>query len=55
MVFDECGSGSLAFDGETMACVFCCCIFVCGADKRDDEFLDRVEELFISTKLVIAV
>jgi hypothetical protein len=47
MVFDECGSGSLAIDGETVACVLCCCIFVCGANKGYDEFLDRVEELCV--------
>jgi hypothetical protein len=45
MVFDESGSGSLAVDGETMACVLCGCIFVCRANERDNEFLDRVEQL----------
>ena len=49
MVFDESGSGSLAFDGEAVACVLCCCIFVCRANERDDEVLDRVEKLlFVS-------
>jgi hypothetical protein len=55
MVFDECGSRSLALNGETMACVFCCCILVCGTDERDDEFLDRVEELYVCVELDIAV
>ena len=52
MVFDESGSGSLAVDGETVTGVLCCCIFVCGANERDDEFLDRVEELCLLVMVV---
>lgn len=46
MVLDESGSGPLAIDGEAVAGVLCCCIFVCGANEWNDEVLDRVEELF---------
>ena len=55
MVLDQSGSRSLAFDGETVAGMFCCCILVCGANERDNEFLDRVEELCVCIELVIAV
>ena len=54
MIFDESGSGSLAIDGEAVAGVLCRCIFVCGANERDDEVLDRVEELvFVSNQLCV--
>jgi hypothetical protein len=47
MVFDEGGSGAAAGDGETVASVLGCCVFVRGADIGDDELLDGIEELVV--------
>jgi hypothetical protein len=47
MVFDEGGSGAAAGDGETVASVLGCCVFVRGADVGDDELLDGIEELVV--------
>jgi hypothetical protein len=45
MVLDEGSAWCTTLDSETMAGMLGVCIKVCGSDERDNELLNRVEQL----------
>jgi hypothetical protein len=47
MMLYKCCAWSAPFNRKTMASMFGCGIFVCGANEGYDEFLDGVEKLCV--------
>jgi len=45
VVLDQRGSGTVARDSKPVTSVLGGCILVCGADEREDKFVDGIEEL----------